>query len=92
MYVCVCIYVCMYMCTCACMYTICYEVLLESSWTVIVVTALVKEHEKGGQGQTESVQNTKFNLLTNGSSLLQSSPLCSEYTVFSVSASPGSSW
>jgi hypothetical protein len=29
-----------------------YEVVLESSWTVIVVTALVKEDEKGGQGHT----------------------------------------
>jgi hypothetical protein len=39
-----------------------------------------------------SVQNTKFNLLTNGSCPLQSSPFHSQYTVTSVSANPGSSW
>jgi hypothetical protein len=30
-----------------------YEVLLKSSWTVIVVTALVKD-ERGGQGHTSA--------------------------------------
>jgi hypothetical protein len=29
-----------------------YEVLLESSWTVIVVISSVKEDERGGQGHT----------------------------------------
>jgi hypothetical protein len=29
-----------------------YEVVLESSWTVIVATTLVKEDERGGQGHT----------------------------------------
>jgi hypothetical protein len=31
-----------------------YEVLLESSWTFVVVTALVKEDERGGQGHTST--------------------------------------
>jgi hypothetical protein len=31
-----------------------YEVLSESSWAVIVVTALVKEDERGGQGCTST--------------------------------------
>jgi hypothetical protein len=29
-----------------------YEVVSESSWAVIVVTAVVKEDERGGQGHT----------------------------------------
>jgi hypothetical protein len=31
-----------------------YEELLESSWTVIIVTASLKEDEKGGQGHTSA--------------------------------------
>jgi hypothetical protein len=31
-----------------------YEVLLESSQTVVVVTASVKEDERGGQGHTSA--------------------------------------
>jgi hypothetical protein len=31
-----------------------YEVQSESSWTVIVVTASVKEDERGGQGHTST--------------------------------------
>jgi hypothetical protein len=31
-----------------------YEVLSESSWTLIVVTALVKGDERGGQGHTSA--------------------------------------
>jgi hypothetical protein len=38
----------------ACLYTIRYEVLSEISLTVIVVTASVKEDERGGQGHTSA--------------------------------------
>jgi hypothetical protein len=31
-----------------------YRVLLESSWTVIVIIASVKEYERGGQGHTSA--------------------------------------
>jgi hypothetical protein len=31
-----------------------YEVVLESFWTVIVVTALVKDDERGGQGHASA--------------------------------------
>jgi hypothetical protein len=31
-----------------------YGVLLESSWTVIVVNASIKEDERGGQGHTSA--------------------------------------
>jgi hypothetical protein len=36
------------------------EVLSESSWTIIVVTASVKEDERGGQGLWVQTLNTNF--------------------------------